>query len=238
MTNPPVLFDKAGPVARITLHRPDVLNVYDTTMRDALWEALRAVADDDEVRAVLFRGSGRAFCAGADLSEFGTAPSQAIARHVRWRRDVWGLLRHLPVPTVVALHGFAIGAGLELAFACDLRLAAEGTKLGLAETRWGMIPAAGGTQGAPRVTGLGTAMDLVLTGRLMDAVEAHQRGVVTEVVEPEALEDRAMALARSMAELPYSAAMLIKRAVHEGLGMPLADGIAHERRLGTLAAAQ
>ncbi len=232
----PVLFDKVGPVAIVTLNRPDVLNAYDTTMRDAFWEALQAVVDDDEVRSLLIRGAGRAFCAGADLAEFGTAPSQAIARSVRWRRDVWGLLREIPKPSIAAIHGFAIGAGLELALLCDIRIAARGTLIGLAETRWGMIPAAGGTQSVTRVGRLGTALDLALTGRLIDAAEGLERGIITSLVEADELGRRSLALARSLAALPSPAMALTKRAVHEGLHLALPDGLALERRLGNLAA--
>lgn len=236
MTNTAIILDKVGSVAVVTLNRPHVLNAYDTTMRDALWEALQAVIDDDEVRCFLIRGAGRAFCAGADLTEFGTAPSQAIARDVRWRRDVWGLLRDLAKPSIAAMHGFAIGAGLELALLCDIRIAAKGTLLGLAESRWGMIPGAGGTQSVTRVGRLGTALDLVLTGRSVDAGEALDRGLVTMVVAADELATRSLGLAEQLAALPATALAMTRRAVHEGLHLSLAEGIALERRLGDVAA--
>src|SRR5215216_3941014 len=133
-------------VAWVTLNRPAVLNAYNMRMRDELYEVLSAVRDDAEVRAMVVRGAGRAFCAGADLTEFGTAPSPTEARRIRFARDVWSVLSGLEIPTVAALHGFVFGSGLEMALFCDLRLAASGTLLGLPEVRLGMIPAAGGTQ--------------------------------------------------------------------------------------------
>ncbi|MCH7481616.1 MAG: enoyl-CoA hydratase/isomerase family protein, partial [Chloroflexi bacterium] len=128
---PTVLFEKRGDIAVVTLNRPDALNAFSVRMRDELWEVLGAVRDDPDVRGMLLQGAGeRAFCAGADLTEFGTAPSQAVARTVRWERDVWGLLLGLPKPTVAALHGYCLGSGLEMAVLCDLRVAADDAVFG------------------------------------------------------------------------------------------------------------
>lgn len=226
-----IVFQKHGPVAEIALNRPEVLNAYNTAMRDDLWEILGAVRDDDEVRVVLLRGMGRAFCAGADLTEFGTAPSQAVARQVRWARDVWGALRTLPKPVVAALHGFALGAGLEMALLCDLRIAERGTRFGLPEMRWGMIPAAGGTQSLPRVVNVGPALDLALTGRILDAETAHQRGIIHRVVEDGTVYEAGLAPARTLAERDPLALALAKRAINDGLDLPLADGLRLENRL-------
>ena len=106
-----LLYEKQGPLAHISLDRPDVLNAYNIQMRDDLSEVLAAVRDDPDVGCLLITGQGRAFCAGADLTEFGTAPSQAVARQVRWERDVWGQFLSLPVPVVAAVHGYCIGSG-------------------------------------------------------------------------------------------------------------------------------
>src|SRR5947209_17500340 len=144
-----VLYEKQGPVAAITLNRPKVLNAYNTAMRDDLWQALLAIRDDPEVEAVILRGAGRAFCAGADIRDFGTAPSILAAREARWGRDVWGQFYGLYKPIVAALHGFALGAGLEMALWCDIRVASEECQLGMAEVNWGIIPAAGGAQALP-----------------------------------------------------------------------------------------
>ena len=111
-----LIYEKMDKVGYVTLNRPEALNAYNIQMRDELYEVLGAVRDDDDVRAVVFRGAGeKAFCAGADLSEFLTAPSPVIARQVRWERDVWGLFLSIPLPMIAALHGYVLGSGIEIA---------------------------------------------------------------------------------------------------------------------------
>ena len=139
---PTLLYEKCGAVARISLNRPRVLNAYNIQMRDDLSQALAAVADDPDVRTLLITGEGRGFCAGADLTEFGTAPSQIVARRVRWQRDVWGQVLNLHKPVVAAIHGYCIGSGLEIALLCDLRIAADDAVFSMPEVHLGMIPAA------------------------------------------------------------------------------------------------
>ena len=119
-----ILFERRGQVAWVTLNRPDVRNAYNTEMRDDLHAALSTVRDDESLRALVLRGAGPAFCSGGDIREFGSAPSPVVAREVRWRRDVWGLLRSLRQPTIAAIHGHAAGSGLEMALLCDFRIAA------------------------------------------------------------------------------------------------------------------
>ena len=151
-----VIYERQGPLARIVLNRPRVLNAYNVQMRDDVYEALTAVSFDPDVKALVISGAGdRAFCAGADLTEFGTAPSQRIARQVRWERDVWGVLMDLPIPTIAALHGYVFGSGLELALCCDIRIAAPNAIFGLPETSLGFIPAAGATQTSAKDRRLG-----------------------------------------------------------------------------------
>lgn len=231
MTFDTVLYEKQDAVAWVTLSRPEVLNVYNMRMRDELFEVFAAVRDDAEVRALLLRGAGRAFCAGADLTEFGTAPSPTIGRRIRFTRDVWAALAALPVPSIAALHGFAFGSGLEMALFCDLRLAAEGTEFAMPEVRLGMIPAASGTQTIPRVGGLGVALDLLLTGRRFDAAEALRLGLVTRVVPADRLATEAAALARELAALDPRAVRAIRQAVREGADLPLEQGLRLEARL-------
>lgn len=179
----PVLFaiDDRG-VATITLNRPERLNAINMAMRDLLWEYLQACRDHPDVRAVCFRGEGRAFSAGADISEFGTAPSLWEARRARHERDVWGLMLSLPVPLVARMHGFCFGAGLELPLCCDVRVAEEGTQFGLPEVTLGYIPSAGGTQTLPRTIPPGTAADLILTGEPVGTEEALRWGLITKAV--------------------------------------------------------
>ena len=136
------MLEKRDHVAHISLNRPSALNAYNIPMRDDFSEALAAVEIDDEVRCLIISGQGRAFCAGADLTEFGTAPSQVVARQVRWERDVWGQLNNLSIPTVAAVHGYCIGSGIEIMLLCDLRIAAYDTIFAMPELHLGMIPAA------------------------------------------------------------------------------------------------
>ena len=226
-----LIYEKKGAVAHISLDRPCVLNAYSVQMRDDFSQALAAVADDPEVRSLLITGEGRGFCAGADLTEFGTAPSQVIARRVRWERDVWGQLIDLEKPVVCALHGYCIGSGLEIALLCDLRISAEDTLFAMPEVRLGMIPAAGGTQTLPRNAGPSQALDLLLTGRRFTAGEALGMGLVTRVCPPESLRHEAWQLASSLAEADACAASLLKRALREGADLPLADALELEHRL-------
>jgi enoyl-CoA hydratase/carnithine racemase len=142
--------DERG-VATITLNRPERLNAIDLEMRDLLWEHLRACAEIPEVRVILFRGEGRAFSAGADISEFGTAPSVMAARVARHERDLWWLLLNHRCVTIARMHGFCFGAGLELPLCCDARIASEDATFALPEVTLGYIPSAGGTQTLPRL---------------------------------------------------------------------------------------
>ena len=228
---PTLLFEKDDGVARISLNRPPRLNAYNMQMRDDFFQALTAVRDDPEVRALLLTGEGRAFCAGADLTEFGTAPSLAAARRVRWQRDVWGLLLRLPQPTVAAVHGHCIGSGVELALLCDLCIAADDAQFALPETQLGMIPAAGGTQTLPRALGPSRALDLLLTGRRFGAAEALSLGMITRIAPPGGLAAAAWALARRLAARPPAAVAALKRALREGAGMSLESALRLETRL-------
>lgn len=233
-----VLYEKVDGVAWVTLNRPGRLNVYNIQMRDELFEVLSAVRDDGEIRAFVLRGAGRCFCAGADLTEFGTAPSPAIARRVRFERDVWELLGSLDVPTVAALHGVALGSGLEMALFCDLRIAAEGTMLGFPEVRLGMIPAAGGTQTLPRAAGTSHALDMLLTGRRMEAVDAVRHGIVSRVVPAERLDREVASIAETVARLDPGAVRAIHELLRSAADVPLERGLRHEAVLGASVAAR
>jgi enoyl-CoA hydratase/carnithine racemase len=226
-----VLYERRGVVAWITLNRPDRLNAYNVEMRDDLFAALNAVHADADVRAMVLAGAGTAFSTGGDVSEFGQAPSPIAARWIRFRRDVWGRLRALPIPTVAAVHGFTVGGGLEMALLCDLAIAADDTRLCLPETSLGMIPGVAGTQTAPRRLGLGWALDLNITGRWIDANQALFIGLVAEVVPLKALNRTAHALATALGRRPRECAAIAKLAVWEGLNSSLADGLELEQRL-------
>jgi enoyl-CoA hydratase/carnithine racemase len=225
-----VIYEKQNGLGRVTLNRPDLLNVYNTRMRDELWEILCAIRDDPTVRAMLLNGAGRAFCAGADLTEFGTAPSVAVAREVRWTRDVWGLLRDLEIPTIAALHGYVIGSGLELALLCDLRVAAEGTQFRFPELSLGFIPAATGTQTLPRLVRWGVSLEMLLSGAWVDHEAALQAGLVNRVVSADRLLSAAETLAFTMMSRNPLAIRLAKEAMYRGAELPLSEGMQVEVR--------
>ena len=230
-----VTYEKRGRVAHIALNRPEVINAFNVQMRDDLSEVLAAIRWDPDVAVVLLRGAGeRGFCAGADLSEFGSAPSQAAARNARWERDVFGVLRDLTVPTVAALHGHVIGSGVELALLCDIRIAADNAVFSMPETYYGLIAAAGGTQTLPRALKQGRALDMLLTGRRLDAAEAVDAGLVQRVVQPDDLEMESERIAGDLAEIDPALAGAIKSALAMARDLPLADGLAHERRLSIM----
>lgn len=227
-----LLYEKHGPIARVTLNRPQVLNVYNLAMRDELCQALEAIRDDTEVQGAILCGAGdHAFCAGADLTEFGTAPSQAVARQVRWERDVWGLFRSLDKPLVAAVHGYVLGSGVEMALLCDMRIAAEDAIFGLPEVALGMIPAAGGTQTLPRTVGPGPALHLMLTGRRLSAAEAFDIGLITRVVPRHRLLEEAHAVLEGILAGDSAAVRSAKVAVLQGMDLPLAEGLDLEARL-------
>ena len=217
-----ILFDKKGHIAYITLNRPHVLNIYNVRMRDEMYEALSAVKADGDVHVVIIRGAGeKAFCTGADLSEFLSAPAPTGARHVRWQRDVWGLFLNLPQPVIAALHGYVFGSGIEMAMCCDIRIAAEDAVFGLPEVALGIIPAAGATQTVPRIIGLGPALDLLLTGRRVGAQEALEMKLVNRIVPRPDLQDEAEALAKKIDSFDQKAVRKLKQAVSRGLDLPV-----------------
>jgi enoyl-CoA hydratase/carnithine racemase len=226
-----VLYEKHGAVAIVSLNRPHVLNAYDVAMRDGLFEAFAAVRDDVEVHAMILRGNGPAFSTGGDLTEFGSAPSPVGARDARWQRDVWGLLWSLPKPTIAAVHGYVVGGGFEMALLCDLCVAADSARFCYPETGLGMIPGVAGTQTTPRAIGLGRALDLVLTGRWLDADDALRLGIVARKVGSARLHAESLRLAAQIAALPAALVARAKRAVQHGLDLDLPRALEMEKRL-------
>jgi enoyl-CoA hydratase/carnithine racemase len=231
-----LIYEKAtGGLAWITLNRPEVLNAINMQMRDELWNLMHAVRDDPEVGVVIFKGAvlpGKdAFSAGADISEFGTAPSYVEARRARRERDLWGFMLSLDKVLIAAIHGFALGAGIELPMCCDFRIASEDARLGLPEVGLGYIPSAGGTQTLPRHLPPGIAMQMILTGDPIDAQTAFRYGLVQRVVPRDRLYPEAESLARKVLSRPAEAVRRAKRAVVEGMELPLAHGLALEAQL-------
>ena len=229
-----LIYEKRDGSAYITLNRPENLNVYNIQMRDDLYEVLTAVKEDRDVRVGIFQGAGeRAFCAGADLSEFLTAPPPVRARQVRFQRDIWGLFLGLSQPLIAAVQGYAIGSGVEIALCCDIRIAAEDARFRLPEVGLGIIPAAGGTQTLPRVVGRSRAMEVLLMNRWVDAEEAYRIGLVNQVVKKTELAARAEILASRIASFDQEAVKRTKRAVIKGLDLTLAQGLEMEKRLAS-----
>ncbi len=230
--SPFVRVSREGDAVWLTLDRPERLNAVSLEMRDDLWGALTLLRDDPTVRCAVIHGAGdRAFSAGADITEFGSAPAILDAREARHARDLWGVMSTLPVPLVAAIHGFAYGAGLEMSLYCDIRIAADDARFALPEVTLGYIPSAGGTQTAPRHLRRSDALRLATSGDAISAAEAFEAGLVHAVVPREALLETARAWAERIAARPPEATRAAKRAVIEGIDLPLADGLALERRL-------
>lgn len=227
-----IIYEKKEDIGYITLNRPQVLNIYNIKMRDELYQVAGAIKEDNEVTVVIFKGAGeRAFCAGADLSEFLTAPSPVIARQVRWERDLWGLLLSLPQPLIAALHGFVLGSGIEIALCCDIRIASDDVRFGLPEVSLGLIPAAGATQTLPRTIGRAKSLEALLAGKWFDAEEAYQIGLVNRLVPRKELLPTAEGIARRIISHPPQAIRYAKEAIKTGLDMSLEDGLELESQL-------
>jgi len=230
-SGPAVLYERRGAIAWVTLNRPDRLNAYNVAMRDAFFATLSAIHDDPEIRAMVLRGAGSAFSTGGDVSEFGQAPSPIAARWIRFRRDVWGRLKSLAIPTVAAVHGFTVGGGVEMALLCDVVIAADDSRFCLPETGLGMVPGVAGTQTAPRRLKPGWALDLCITGRWIDAHQALFVGLVAKVVPRKVLDRTAYRYAQMMSRNPREDTAIAKLAVWEGLNCSLTQGLDLESRL-------
>jgi enoyl-CoA hydratase len=227
-----VLYEKNGPVAYMTLNRPKSLNAYSVQMRDDLYEVLGAIRDDDEVRVIIVKGSGdKAFCAGADLTEFLTAPSAIAARQIRFRRDLWRRFLSMPQPLIAAVHGYVLGSGMEIAASCDIRIASADAVFGLPEVKLGIIPGAGGTQTIPRIMGLSKSLEMLLTNRWIPADEAYQFGLVNQVVPKGEHVKTAEEMAQKIASFDPDAVRSAKEAITKGIDMSLQDGLELEKRI-------
>jgi enoyl-CoA hydratase len=228
-----VRYERVGAAAVLTIDRPERRNAVDAATARALRAGRERFEADDGARVLVLTGAGgEAFCAGADL--------KAMDLDVDHPAGPMGFSRlAASKPTIAAIDGWCLAGGLELALWCDLRLATPGSTFGCFERRWGVPLVDGGTQRLPRVVGLGRALDLILSGRAVDAAEAERIGLVTEVTAPGAHLTRALELAESLAAFPQDTMLADRRAAIEGLGLPLADGLALEHRLGreTLATA-
>ena len=214
----------------ITLNRPKQLNALSDGLMDDLGAALLAYDADEGIGCIVITGSEKAFAAGADIGAMATLTyvdaykGDFITRH-------WEAIRGIRTPVIAAVAGFALGGGCELAMMCDFIIAAETAKFGQPEIKLGIIPGAGGTQRLPRAISKAKAMDMVLTGRMMDAAEAERAGLVSRVVPAAELMDVAMAAAQTICEMSGPSVMMAKESINRAFEGPLAEGIQFERRL-------
>lgn len=218
--------ERSDGVAWITLNRPDRLNALSEEMLDELSAALDEVEEDKEVRCTVITGEGeRAFCAGAEIEAFlGMSPSRAL-EFSRRGHEVFGKIERMSKPAIAAIDGYCLGGGLELALACDLRVASERAKLGSPEIRLGLIPGWGGTQRLARAIGPARAKELVMLGDRVTAEEALRMGLVHRVVHHDKLSEEVNALARRLVEGPPVALKQAKYAIQRGIHLPLEAGL-------------
>ena len=236
-------YERIGAAAVLTITRPQRRNAVDDDTAAELLDGFHRFEDDDGARALVLTGEGpEAFCAGADLKAFaerakrfdGAEPAEAVAAWLDHRPDgPLGFTRLTPSkPTIAAISGWCLAGGLELALWCDLRVATADAKLGFTERRFGVPLIDGGTQRLPRIVGMGRALDMILTGRVVEAGEAHSWGLLTEVVAGGAHLDRALEIAEGLAQFPQETMLSDRRAALEGIGMTFAEGLAREAELG------
>ena len=234
MTFETIITSTQGPDSRkvgiVTLNRPKQLNALNDQLMDELASALKAFDADDGIGCMIITGSEKAFAAGADIgamASYGFA--DAYGKDFITRN--WEQIRGIRKPVIAAVSGFALGGGCELAMMCDFIIAADNAKFGQPEIKLGIIPGAGGTQRLPRAVGKSKAMDMALTGRMMDAVEAERSGLVSRVVALDKLMDEALGAALMICDLGQIAVMAAKESVNRSFESGLTDGVMFERRL-------
>jgi enoyl-CoA hydratase len=225
-----IVAEKKGAVGVITLNRPQALNALCAALIDELGQALRAFEADDEVGCILLTGSEKAFAAGADIKEMKDKTFIDVYGE-DFITDDWEAVAKCRKPVIAAVAGFALGGGCEVAMMCDMIIAADNAKFGQPEITLGTIPGSGGTQRLTRFVGKSKAMDLCLTGRMMDAEEAERAGLVARVVAADKLQEEAMAAAEKIAGFSRPTVLMAKEAVNRAYETTLAEGVRFERRL-------
>jgi enoyl-CoA hydratase len=225
-----ILVEQRGRVGLVTLNRPKQLNALNDALMDELGRALLAFDADDGAGAIVVTGSAKAFAAGADIGNMAKYTYMDVYRAGFITRN-WETIRSIRKPVIAAVGGFALGGGCELAMMCDIVIAAQDARFGQPEIKLGIIPGAGGTQRLPRAVGKAKAMDLILTGRMMNAEEAERAGLVSRIVPSETLVDDAIAVAAAICEFSLPSVMMAKEAVNRAYESSLSDGVHFERRL-------
>ncbi|AYM41176.1 MULTISPECIES: enoyl-CoA hydratase [Mycobacteroides] len=229
MTFETILTERIDRVAVITLNRPKALNALNSQVMNEVTTAAAEFDADQGIGAIIITGSEKAFAAGADIKEMADQSFSDMFGSDFFA--AWGKLGAVRTPTIAAVSGYALGGGCELAMMCDLIIAAENAKFGQPEIKLGVLPGMGGSQRLTRAIGKAKAMDMILTGRNMDAAEAERSGLVSRVVATESLLDEAKAVAKTISEMSLSASMMAKEAVNRAFESSLAEGLLFERRI-------
>jgi len=225
-----ILVERRSAVGIVTLNRPQALNALNAALVAEIGRALDDLEADDAIGAIVLTGNEKAFAAGADIKEMADKTyMQAYAEDFITKG--WERVAQCRKPVVAAVAGFALGGGCEVAMMCDIVIAADNARFGQPEINLGTMPGAGGTQRLPRFIGKAKAMDLCLTGRMMDAAEAERLGLVSRIVPPDKLMDEALAVADKVASMSRPIAMMVKEAVNRAFETTLAEGVRFERRL-------
>ena len=230
MTFETILLDKQEGVGLITLNRPEALNALNSKLLGELGEALLSLDADANIGAMVITGSEKAFAAGADIKEMSTLTYADILKEDKFA-DINNAFARVRKPVIAAVSGYALGGGCEIAMACDFIIAAENAKFGQPEIKLGVIPGIGGSQRLTRIVGKSKAMDMMLTGRNMDAIEAERAGLVSRIVPTEDLIDQVMEVASTIANLSTPSVCLAKEATNRALETTLTEGLLFERRV-------
>src|SRR5580693_327611 len=238
MTYENILYEKKNSIAYVTVNRPKVLNALNMATMEELRTAFTDAKNDASIRAAILTGSGeKAFIAGADIGELAKQDAVSGKEYTHRGQSVLDLIENLGKPVIACVNGFALGGGCEIAMACTMRLASENAKLGQPEVKLGIIPGYGGTQRLPRLVGKGRAMQLILSGEMITAQEAHRIGLVNEVTAPADLIPRAEAIAAKIIANAPLAVQYAMEAVNKGMEMTLAEGLYLEAVLFAVACA-
>lgn len=225
-----ILLEKKDGVGIVTLNRPDALNALNGQMMDELTAALRVLEKDKKIVVIVLTGSDKAFAAGADIKEMVFKDYMDVFFEDFITAN-WEEATRVRKPIIAAVAGYALGGGCELAMMCDFILCAENAKFGQPEIKLGVIPGAGGTQRLARFIGKSKAMDMILTGRMMDAIEAERSGLVSRIFPLDGFQDEVMKVAKGIAELSLPSLMVAKEAVNRAYEMSLSEGVRYERRV-------